>query len=121
VIASPSSYWNVTGWRDPLAVLEANMLRKTVFTHDWLGTAYITMGSGLKGDPDVGGRVLLYHTVVCHLSCIFVAFALKGRRRTPAWSTSHSGSSSGPSSRQRQTRAGMLTPDGVATSAKTSR
>jgi hypothetical protein len=40
------------------------MLRKTVFTKDWPSTAYITMGSGLKGDPDVAGRVLLYHTVV---------------------------------------------------------
>jgi hypothetical protein len=64
-ISSPSSYWNITGWRDPLAVLEADMLRETVFSKDWAGTAYITIGSGLKGNDKVAGRMLLYHTVVC--------------------------------------------------------
>jgi hypothetical protein len=64
VIASPSSYWNVTGWRDPLAVYEADLLRTGTFVSDWPGTAYVTMGSGLKGDAAVAGRVLLYHTVV---------------------------------------------------------
>jgi hypothetical protein len=48
-------------------VFEADMLRKNVFTKDWPGTAYITIGSGLKGDTDVAGRMLLYHTVVREL------------------------------------------------------
>jgi hypothetical protein len=64
VISSPSDYWNITGWRDPLAVYEADLLRTTVFTNDWPGTAYITLGSGLKGNESVAGRMLLYHTVV---------------------------------------------------------
>jgi hypothetical protein len=64
VISSPSDYWNITAWRDPLAVFEADLLRETVFTKDGHGTAYISLGSGLKGDDNVAGRVLLYHTVV---------------------------------------------------------
>ncbi|KAI9326830.1 glycosyl hydrolase [Zopfochytrium polystomum] len=64
VIPSPSGIWNVTGWRDPLPILESESFREALFPNDPVGTAYAVMAGGFKAPyPKPGPRLYLYRTL----------------------------------------------------------
>ncbi|KXS13325.1 glycoside hydrolase family 32 protein [Gonapodya prolifera JEL478] len=99
VIPSPSEEWNITGWRDPLPILEADEFRRAVFPGDSPGTVYAVLAGGFKAPyPVPGPRLFLYKTVnpnAKHLTEWAYAGNLFRSNISDSWSSKWSGSFGG--------------------------
>ncbi|KAI8804068.1 glycosyl hydrolase [Cladochytrium replicatum] len=95
VIPSPSDKWNLTGWRDPIPVLEAEEFRQALFPNDPQGTAYALMAGGIKPPHEnPGSRLFLYRTLPGgkHLTNWEYAGNLVAGKINESWSPKWSGS-----------------------------